>query len=134
MFFIDSWIWLEYLLKGKKAKNSEAIIEKLRLERGIISTFVLTEVRYRITQKFGIHSSNHFLQIINSLPNLSVLPLTSTVAVYAADIRSKYYTKENQLSYGDSVHLATAILSACNTFYTGDPDFIAIKGINVEII
>ncbi len=134
MFFIDSWIWIEYFSKGKKSENAEAVIEMLKQDTGIISTFVLTETRYAITKKFGIHQANHFLQIINSIANLTILPLTPTVAVYAADLRSKYYSKKNQLSYGDAIHLSTSVLSDCKTFYTGDPDFLDIEEIEVRFV
>ena len=134
MFFIDSWIWIEYFSDGHKYQKAREIIERLKEDKGSISTIVLTEVRYRITQRFGIHVANHLLQIVNSLSNLSILPVTSTIAVYAADLRTKYYSTKNQLSYADVIHLATATLSGCDVFYTGDPDFSDIEEIKVQII
>lgn len=64
-----------------------------------------------------------------------IVPVTSGVAKYAADLRDKYYQKgERELSYRDFIHLATAILAGCKKLYSGDPDFENIGEMNTEII
>lgn len=63
------------------------------------------------------------------------MPVTEKVAVYAADLRHKYYDRnQNAISYADSIHLATAAMTDCDKLYTGDPDFEEIEEVETEVI
>ena len=135
MIFLDSWIWIEFFSEESKWKEAERIVARLKNEKGIISSTVLMEIRYRFLRKFGKEKADRVIHIIESFTTLEIVPVTSGVAKYAADLRDKYYVKgKRELSYGDAIHLATAILTGCETLYSGDSDFENIQEINTEII
>ncbi len=135
MIFLDSWAWIEFFSEGNRWKKAEHVVALLQNERGIISSTVLMEIRYRFLRKFGKEKADLIIHTIESFENLGIVPATSGVAKYAADLRDKYYQKgEKELSYGDAIHLATAILTGCEKLYSGDPDFENIDEMNTEII
>jgi len=135
MIFLDSWIWLEFFQDDEKAEQAEKIIGRMQEEGGIISTTVLTEVRYQIRRKYGEQKADKLTALITSFENLDIMPVTEKVAVYAADLRYKYYQrKSNQISYSDTIHIATAVMTNCDKLYTGDPDFKEIEEVDTEII
>lgn len=135
MIFLDSWIFIEFFSEGSRSKKAEHVVTLLQNEKGIVSSTVLMEVRYRFLRKFGKEKADQVIHIIESFENLEIVPVTSGVAKYAADLRDKYYQKgETELSYGDAIHLATAILTGCKRLYSGDPDFENISEMNTEII
>ncbi len=135
MIFLDSWIFIEFFSEGSRSKKAEHVVTLLENEKGIVSSTVLMEVRYRFLRKFGKEKADQVIHIIESFENLEIVPVTSGVAKYAADLRDKYYQKgEKELSYGDAIHLATAILTGCKRLYSGDPDFENISEMNTEII
>lgn len=135
MFFIDSWIWIEFFSEDDRYKEAEKVIEKLQEKEGVISTTVLMEVKYRIKKKYDRELSDRVIHIMEAFDDLNILPVTSEVAKYAADLRDKYYKrKEKELSYADTIHLATAVLTDCEVLYSGDPDFEDIDEIETEIV
>lgn len=135
MIFLDSWIWIEFFSKGNRWKKADHIVAFLQNEKGIVSSMVLMEIRYRFLRKFGKEKADRVIHTIESFKNLEIVPVTSGVAKYAADLRDKYYQKgERELSYGDAICLATAILTGCRRLYSGDPDFANIDEMNTEII
>ncbi|MFW6041152.1 MAG: type II toxin-antitoxin system VapC family toxin [Thermoplasmatota archaeon] len=135
MIFIDSWVWIEFFSKDDKWKKSEEVIAKLQEEKGLVSAIVLMEVKYRVRRKYGRELSDRLIHIIESFDNLTVLPVTSKVAKYAADIRDKYYKRNTkELSYADSIHIATADLVGCDILFSGDTDFEEIDEVETEII
>lgn len=135
MIFLDSWVWIEFFSEGNRWKKAEHVVALLQNERGIISSTVLMEIRYRFLRKFGKEKADLIIHTIESFENLGIVPVTSGVAKYAADLRDKYYQKgEKELSYGDAIHLATAILTGCEKLYSSDPDFENIDEMNTEII
>ena len=135
MMYIDSWIWIEFFSDENCYKKAEEVIEALSDDPGIISTVVLMEVKYRIKRKFGRELADRVIHIVESIDNLTVLPVTSKVAKYSADLRDKYYKRNTrELSYADAIHLATALLARCDILYTGDPDFEDIDEIVTYVI
>lgn len=135
MIFLDSWVWIEFFSGGKKAKQSEKVIEELEKREGIISSITLMEVDYRVRRKFGEKSAEKLIKSIKSFENLEIMPVTEKVSLYASELRHKYYSKnKKEISYADAIHLATAILTSCKTLYSGDPDFKGIDEIKTKII
>ncbi len=135
MFFLDSWVWIEFFSKGSRWKKAEHVMAYLQNEKWIVSSTVLMEIRYQFLRKCGKEKADQVIHIIESFENLEIVPVTSGVAKYAADLRDKYYKKgEKELSYGDAIHLATAILIGCKKLYSGDPDFENIDEMDTEII
>lgn len=135
MIFLDSWIWIEFFSRDEKWKKAEEIIQGVEQAKGIISTAVLMEVRYRVRRKFGEERADRVINIIESFENLEIIPLTVEAATFAADLRNKYHGKNGrQFSYGDAIHLATAIMTGCERLYSGDSDFRGINEIETIII
>ena len=133
MIFLDSWIWIEYFSQDEKYKEVEKVLEVN--EKIVISTTVILEVKYRISKKFGIEKSENAIYVIENLPNIFIIPVSLDIAKLAADLRIKYYkTKEREISFIDSLHLATALLTGCRKLYSGDPDFKNIEEIETVII
>ncbi|MCM8803596.1 MAG: PIN domain-containing protein [Candidatus Omnitrophica bacterium] len=136
MIFIDSWVLIEFFSEGKKFKKARSIMEKIEAgEKAIISTMVLTEIKYRIAKKYSIRKSDEVVHEILTFPNVKILPISVDVAILAANLKIKYYDKEKRpLSFADVINLATAIISKCNVFYSGDSDFKNIKEIKTVIL
>lgn len=135
MIFIDSWIWLEYFQDDDKSKEAEKILEKISKDGGLICTTVVMEVRYQVRKKYNEQTADKLTAYISSFENLHITPLTEEIALRAADIREKYYNRnEKPISYADSVHIAAAELTNCEKLYSGDPDFENIDEIQTEII
>ena len=135
MIFLDSWIWIEFFSKGERRDSAQRVIEELDSVSAIISSAVLMEVRYIIRRRYGEEKADRMISIIEGFDNLDVVPLNSEVAVCAADIRDKYNGRDGRrFSYGDAIHLATALLTGCEKLYSGDPDFNGIDEINTVVI
>lgn len=133
MIGLDSWIFLEYYSFGPKHAKCEKLI--FGDEKKIISTIVLMEVVYKSTKKLGKIKTKEIIRDIISSTSTLLVGVDRNTAEKAATLRLKYYKEnERELSYSDCIHLATAILSKCKKFYSGDPDFKGIKELQVEII
>jgi predicted nucleic acid-binding protein len=136
MIFIDSWILIEFFSEGMKFERAKNIIKKIEAgEKAVISTMVLTELKYRIAKKYNIRKSEEVIHEIQTFPNIKILPVSVDVAILAANLRVKYYDKDKRpLSFADVINLATAIITKCKVFYSGDPDFTDIKEIKTVIV
>lgn len=135
MIFIDSWIWLEYFQEDEHWKEAETVIRQIQKEHAVIAATVLTEVRYHIKRRVGEDPADRMTAAIDSFDNLEIAPITGDVAVYAVDLRDKYYQRGDcELSYADAIHLAVAVMTNCDTLYTGDPDFAAVDEIDTTIV
>ena len=133
--YLDSWVWIEYFTTGQKSDKAEKIIESLEVKQGIISTIVILEVQYRLATKLGADVAEEIIRAVQSFESLSILPVTKQVVKSAVEIRLKYYHRKTRpLSYGDAIHIATAILARCDRIYSGDSDFENISEIHTEII
>lgn len=136
MIFLDSWIWLEFFTEGEKQTEADKILESVSKDiTAATSAATLAEIKYIIAKRFSIESSEVVLHIIENTSNLSIVPVSSQAAKLGADLRLKYYKKKyREISYIDAINLATALLTKCNKFYTGDPEFRGVKEIEVVII
>jgi predicted nucleic acid-binding protein len=135
MIFLDSWIWMKFFSQEKGWKKAEEVLKELEQTTGIISTAVLMEVRYRIRRRFGWEKADRITNIMESFERLDVIPLASEVASFAADLRDKYHGKNGrQFSFGDAIHLATAVMTGCEKLYSGDSDFAKVDEIETVII
>lgn len=138
MIFLDSWVWLEFVLGGADSDDAEAVIERANTagEGGLIAPTVLTEVAYRVHEVDGEGSATDVVSAIRDFPHVDCLPLVADVAVYAAELRAKYYEPgDRELSYADAIHLATAAVhDDCHTLYSGDPDFRGTDEVDVVVL
>lgn len=135
MIFIDSWIWIEFFTDGEKFLQSKAILEKIvqGKDKALVSTFVLTEVKYRLSA-LNPQFAHEQIHLIETFPHLTIIPVTSEIALMAADLRRKYYSAKKQVSYGDMIHLATAVICRCEKLFSGDPDFEGIEEIETVVV
>lgn len=133
MIGLDSWIFLEFYMKGKKWLKCEEIIKSK--DTKAISTIVLLEIKYKLTKAFGKAETRKVLNKIKVNKSVLIINVDEKVAEKSANLRLKYYKNNvRELSYADCIHLATAILSKCKKFYSGDNDFKGIKEIPIEIV
>src|SRR3989344_2091654 len=132
MIFLDSWVFIEYFSENNNRQAVE-LIENPGDTR-VISSVVIAEVKYVIAKKFGISKASEVINVMYSLPNIRILPVTKEIAEFAAELRLKYYNRDRQISYIDTLNLATAIAVECNILYTGDPDFNVINEIAIKNI
>ena len=138
MIFLDSWVWLEYLLGGDAQDAAE---ETIRLaaspdEGGLIAPTVVTEVAYRVRVESDRATAEEAVRAIEDLDDVECLPLVASVAEYAAELRYKYYDRERRaFSYADAIHLATAVVhDECTVLYSGDPDFADVDEIETVVL
>ncbi|MBI2668753.1 PIN domain-containing protein [Candidatus Woesearchaeota archaeon] len=135
MIFLDSWIWIEFFAEGKKFERCKEILESVQSgrEKAMINALNITEIKYRLG-KINEELAHEQVHIIETFPNLVIVPVVLPVASLAADLRKKYFSKERRVSYADMIHLATAILANCTVLYSGDPDFEGIEEMKTTVI
>ena len=93
------------------------------------------EIRYRGVKKFGLKKTKEILRKIKSSKKVIIVDVTKEIAELGADLRVKYYDKRKKpVSYADMINLATALISKCKTFYSGNPDFKGIEEIKTVIV
>lgn len=136
MIYIDSWVIVEFFSEGPRFEKVKDVLERIQEgEAGVISSVVVTEVKYRISKARGAERARRVIHEILNFPEITVLPVTTDIASMAADLKLKYYAAGKRLlSLADVIHLATALISKCNTFYSGDPDFKDIKEIKTVVV
>ncbi len=135
MIFLDTWIWNEFAFKGAKWERAEEAIETARDEGGIIAATVIMEVRYTVRHKADEETADRIVSAIDGFEEIDVVPVTAEVALYAADLREKYYQRgERELSYADAIHLAIAVMTDCEALYSGDDDFEGLEEIETVIL
>ena len=104
-----------------------------KIERGdisaVISALVFAELlvpAYRAGQPQLAENVTH---ILSHYPNLRVIPLSSEIAVAAAQLRA-----EHQLRTPDAIHLATARHTGARGFITNDKELRKIAAGDFEIL
>lgn len=136
MIFLDSWVWLEFLLSGDREVRAEKFIQRAADEGGLIAPTVVAEVSYRIQVLDGEESAADAIRAIHAFEHIESVPLVDELAEYAAKLRFKYYQRgDRELSYADAIHLAVAIAhDACHALCSGDPDFEDIEEIETIVL
>lgn len=138
MIFLDSWVWLEFLLGGDRDDAAEELIERASDDGGLIAPTVIAEVSYRLRAVRDEPTAVEAVGAIRDFERIRCPPLVDEVGEYAAALRFDYYDRgERELSYADAIHLATAAIhDGCHTLYSGDPDFsgLEIDGLEIEVL
>lgn len=138
MIFLDSWVWLEYLFDGEKADAAESAIERADSpgEGGLIAPTVVAEVSYRIRRVDDEETAEEAIRAIRDYDHVESVPVIDEIGEYAAELRYEYYeTGEQELSYADCIHLATASLhDECRALYSGDPDFEGLDEVETVVL
>lgn len=137
LVYLDSYIFLEFFLKGKGYYKAKEILRKVNEGNliGITNTITLFEIRFRLAKCSEEVDLEKIMILLRYYPNTVIKDIDKDTAEVAAKIRLKYYNKAKlPLSLADSIHLATSFLSECTEFYTGDEDFKNIEEIKTIII
>ncbi|MGD2251216.1 MAG: PIN domain-containing protein [Candidatus Methanofastidiosia archaeon] len=134
MIYVDSWVWVGFFSKRGRWKKANHFVEHLTHEKGVVSSIGLTEIRYVFLSKYDKETADQITYTVESFKNLEIIPVTADIATYAADLHNKYYQKGDKISYRGGIHLATAILTGCTMFYSGNRDFKNVDEIDTEII
>jgi len=133
MIALDSWIFLEYFTLGSKYIKCKKLL--LSKSKKIISAITIMEIKYKGTKIVGKKRVREFLQDITTSPSVIIVDVNKKIAEKSADLRLKYYKRGiREVSYADMINLATAILTKCSKFYTGDPDFKNINEIKTIVL
>ena len=128
--YLDTFIFMDLLSGSKEIAEKAAVYMK---EEAVVSAVLLTELSFHIgrRKKSKIDEVLFYLQ---SLPDLRIVPVSAEIASLAGKLRAAYFKKiEKKLTYFDCLHLATALVSGCTKFVTGDRGFAAIQEIEMEI-
>ena len=134
MIYLDSWVWLEYGLRGDQWTDARDIIDDALADSGVISTIGLTEIDYILSREVDRTTADLVTSAIEDFDAIHVVPVSSEIALYASRLRSKYYERrENELSYADAIHVATAGLLDCAELHTGDADFESVREVETVV-
>jgi predicted nucleic acid-binding protein len=94
--------------------------------RAVSTAILLGEIRYvylrENKQGFEIAAA-----AIEWEPRLRTDPVTVPLAIHAAELRRKYYSKKNTFSYNDGLYLATAIAEQVDCLITTDPHLLSVS-------
>ena len=130
---LDANIFLAVLVPEATRAPKDEIAGAARVLKAIedgrlqcVSTaIVLGEIRYVYLRedKPGFEIAR---AAIESESNLRVLSVTAPLAIYAAELRRKYYSKKNAFSYNDGLYLATGLAEQADLLITTDPHLLAV--------
>ncbi|MDP2717284.1 MAG: type II toxin-antitoxin system VapC family toxin [Candidatus Micrarchaeota archaeon] len=133
--FVDSTVFLDLFTQSQRAERAREYLRQIQQGKrpAATSTFALLEVKYHLRRRLGHEKAEQAAYIIQTIPHLAVFELTQTIAAMAADIRFKYYDKKQKpVSFGDAIHIATAVHAACTRILTADSDFLGLDEIKAE--
>jgi predicted nucleic acid-binding protein len=93
--------------------------------RCVSTAIVLGEIRYVYLKedKAGFEIARAAIESEN---NLRILSVTGTMAIHAAELRRKYYSKKNAFSYNDGLYLATGLAERADVLITTDPHLFSV--------
>ena len=133
---IDANVFLALLIpEATKAAKAE-ILGAERVVRAIedgnlhavSTTIVFGEIRYVYLRenKPGFEIAR---AAIEAAPNLRTQPVTPSLAIHAAELRRRYYSKRNAFSYNDGLYLATALAEHATFVISTDSHLLEVEGI-----
>jgi predicted nucleic acid-binding protein len=93
--------------------------------RAVSTAIVLGEIRYVYLRedRAGFEIARAAIESEN---NLRVSNITVPVAIHAAELRRKYYSKKNAFSYNDGLYLATGLAEHADLLITTDPHLLSV--------
>lgn len=99
-------------------------LERGRL-RGISTAVLLGEIRYAYLRedKPGFEIAR---AAIEAEANLRLFAVTAHLAIHAAELRRRYYSKKNVFSYNDGLYLATGLAEQADLLITTDPHLLTV--------
>ena len=116
---IDTGIFVNFLNDEPKAEFSGKFLEQIQNKKieGLISTITIAEIfslYYKISEKRTIRAKTYIESIIESK---NIIPTFKSIAELAGKIKSSY-----KVSLGDSIIIATALLTGCDYLISLDPE------------
>ena len=92
---------------------------------GVSTTILLGEIRYVYLRenKVGFEIAR---AAIEAEKHLRLLGITVPLAVHAAELRRRYYSKRNAFSYNDGLYLATGLAEQAAILITTDPHLLTV--------
>ena len=131
----DSFVFLDLFLRQKGEETAEKYLNDAAEGKTstVVSSLCILEVKYHLLRKASEEKALDAIEYIKSMPEIEIVEATTEICELAASIRNKYYSNERQLSFGDAVHIATAIKSGCKKIITGDADFKNLEEIATEV-
>src|SRR2546430_14124925 len=99
-------------------------VEEGRL-RAISTTILFGEIRYVYLRedKPGFEIA---YAAIEAAENLRTVTITIPLAIHAAELRRKYYSKNNAFSYNDGLYLATGLAEQADLLIPTDPHLLNV--------
>lgn len=130
---LDANIFLAVLIpKVTKAPKDEIAgagrvlkaVEEGRLQ-GVSTAILFGEIRYVYLRenKPGFEIAR---AAIDAESHLRILAITVPLAIHAAELRRRYYSKKNAFSYNDGLYLATGMAERANLLITTDPHLLSV--------
>jgi predicted nucleic acid-binding protein len=126
---IDTGIFVNFLNDEPKAEFSGKFLEQIQNKKieGLISTITIAEIfslYYKISERRTIRAKTYIESIIEGE---NIIPTFKSIAELAGKIKSGY-----KVSLGDSIIIATAILTGCDYLISLDPEIKKIDLIEVK--
>ncbi|RLC77501.1 MAG: hypothetical protein DRI61_11460 [Chloroflexi bacterium] len=95
---------------------------------GLTSVMAFAEIRWA----FARHKAEGFeiarYRLERALKGrLLIVEVTTDLAVLAAELRAKYYSKRNDISYNDGLYLATALQCGADLLLSSDPHLLNVS-------
>ena len=89
MIFLDSWVWLAYLVSGDTDEAAEAAIERANTpaEGGLIAPTVFTDVSYRVRIVADEATATETVRAMREYEHIDSAPLIDEVADEAVTLR-----------------------------------------------
>ena len=99
-------------------------VEEGRL-RGVLPAILFGEIRYVYLRedKPGFEIASAAIQVE---ANLRTVTITPPLAIHAAELRRKYYSKKNVFSYNDGLYLVAGLAERADLLITTDPHLLGI--------
>jgi predicted nucleic acid-binding protein len=130
---LDANVFLAVLIpEATKAPRGEIVgaervlraIEEGRL-RGVSPTVLFGEIRY-VYLREGKPGFEIAYAAVEAEANLRTVAVTVPLAIHAAELRRKYYSKQNAFSYNDGLYLATGMSEPVDLLITTDPHLLSV--------
>ena len=120
MNLIDTCGWIEWLSNGVLSDNYQPFFEQV--DSMIVPTLVQYELYKWVSRTQGVQLA---LESIAMTEQANVIPLSTSIALTAADFSAKY-----KLSFADAIIYATANFHQA-TVITSDDHFKGLPDVNV---